>query len=289
MAMQAVVKIDLIKSLCAHISKIDQTLEFQMSQKLALITGASAGIGKEFARYHAGLGGDVIIVARREEALHKLAAELVSKHGVKAHVFAADLGTVEGTTALYNAVKAKGHDIDILINNAGFGFHGLFQEADLSRNLAMVDLNIKSLVTLTHLVLQDMVAKRSGKILHVGSTAGMIPGPFQATYHATKAFVNSFSLALSEELRDKGITSTVLTPGPVATEFFDVADMKDAKGVQGKMPSAASVAKIGYDGMMAGKLVVFNDPKLRFLLEWVVPFLPRKMVLKIGRDFGEKV
>ncbi len=260
-----------------------------MSRKLALITGASAGIGKEFARYHASLGGDVILVARREEALHKLAAELVSKHGVKAHVFAADLGTVEGTTSLYNAVKAKGHNVDILINNAGFGFHGLFQEADISRNLAMVDLNIKSLMALTHLVLHDMVARRSGKILHVGSTAGMIPGPFQATYHASKAFVNSFSLSLSEELRDKGITSTVLTPGPVATEFFDVADMKDAKGVQGKMPSPTSVAKIGYDGMMAGKLVVFNDPKLRFLLGWVIPFLPRKMVLKIGRDFGEKV
>ena len=259
-----------------------------MTKRTALITGASAGIGKEFARYHASLGGDVILVARREDALHELAGELVTKFGVKAFVFAADLGSVEGTTALYNAIKEKGHSVDILINNAGFGFHGLFQEAELGRNLAMIDLNIKSLMTLTHHVLQDMVAKRSGKILHVGSTAGMIPGPYQATYHASKSFVNSFSLALSEELRGKGVTSTVLTPGPVATEFFYVANMKDAKGVQGKLPSAASVAKIGYDGMMSGKLVVFNDPKLRFLLGWVVPFLPRKMVLKIGRDFGEK-
>jgi uncharacterized protein len=260
-----------------------------MSRKTALITGASAGIGREFARYHAALGGDVIVVARREDALLELKAELERKHGVTVHVFASDLGTPEGAQRLYSGIKAKRLEVDYLINNAGFGFHGLFYEADLSKNLAMVDLNIKSLMALTHHVLQDMMARKSGRILHVGSTAGMIPGPFQATYHATKSFVNSFSLALAEELKDKGVTSTVLAPGPVATEFFDVANMADAKGVQGTLPTAESVAKLGYDGMMSGKLVVFNDPKLRFMLGWLMPLMPRRMVLKIARGFGEKI
>lgn len=260
-----------------------------MTRKIALITGASAGLGKEFARYHASLGGDVIVAARREDALIELKSELERKYGGTVHVFAADLGTPEGAARLHAGIKAKRLDIDILINNAGFGFHGLFHEADLAKNLSMVDLNIKSLMALTHHVVQDMVARKSGRILNVGSTAGMIPGPFQATYHATKSFVNSFSLALAEELREKGITSTVLAPGPVATEFFDVANMKGAKGVQGTLPTAEAVAKIGYDAMMAGKLLVINDAKLNFLLGWVLPFLPRKMVLKMGRDFGEKI
>jgi uncharacterized protein len=259
-----------------------------MARKIALITGASSGLGKEFARYHASRGGDVIVAARRESALLDLKFELERQHGITVHVFAADLGTTEGASRLYAAIKAKRLDVDILINNAGFGFHGLFHEADLAKNLALVDLNIKSLMTLTHHVTKDMVARGSGRILNVGSTAGMIPGPFQATYHASKSFVNSFSLALAEELRDKGVTSTVLAPGPVATEFFDVANMTEAKGVKGKLPSAANVAKIGYDAMMAGKLLVINDPKLRFLLGWVLPFLPRRMVLKIARDFSEK-
>jgi uncharacterized protein len=259
-----------------------------MTSNTALITGASAGIGKEMARYHASLGGDLIIVARRAAALDALKAELEAKHRIKVHCFALDVGDAEAATKLYHAIKAQGLSVDILVNNAGFGLHGLFHEADIARNLALVDLNIKSLMTLTHHVAKDMVAKRSGKILHVGSTAGMIPGPFQATYHASKSFVNAFSLALAEELRAFNITSTVLAPGPVATEFFDVADMKGAKGIAGKLPTAAEVARIGYDGMLAGKLVVFNDAKLKFLLGWVVPFLPRKMVLKMARDFGEK-
>jgi uncharacterized protein len=259
-----------------------------MAVQTALITGASAGIGKEMARYHASLGGNLVIVARRADALEALKAELEGKHRVRINCFAMDVGDAEGAAKLYEKVKAAGVDIDILINNAGFGLHGLFHEADLSRNLALVDLNVKSLMALTHHVVRDMVARRSGRILHVGSTAGMIPGPFQATYHASKSFVNAFSLALADELRAFNITSTVLAPGPVATEFFDVADMKGAKGIAGKLPTAAEVAKIGYDGMMAGKLVVFNDRKLQFLLGWVVPFLPRRMVLKMARDFGEK-
>jgi uncharacterized protein len=259
-----------------------------MTRKTALVTGASVGIGKALANYHASQGGDVIIVARRAEALAAVKQEIEQKHKVKVHAIAEDVGTPEGATRLYNTINSRGLKVDYLINNAGMGYHGLFHEADLAKNLAMIDLNIKALMTLTHHVMKDMIARREGKILHVGSTAGMIPGPFQATYHATKAFVNSFSLALAEELKDKGVTSSVLTPGPVATEFFERADMTGAKGLKGPIPTAESVAKIGYDGMMQGKLVIFNDSKLKFMLSWVLPFLPYRQVLKMARDFGEK-
>ncbi|MFQ6548717.1 SDR family NAD(P)-dependent oxidoreductase [Aestuariibius sp. 2305UL40-4] len=254
----------------------------------ALITGASAGIGKELARTHAAKGGDLIIAARREDALQELKSEIEGKNGTKVHVYAADLGTPDGAKAVWEQIKADGLTVDYLINNAGFGGHGLFHEQDLDRMLAMVDLNVKSLMTLTHLALKDMVAKGSGRILNVGSTAGMIPGPLQATYHATKAFVNSFSQALANEVQDKGVTVTVLAPGPVKTEFFDVADMKGAKGAQGDIASAEEVARIGYDAMMKGELVVINDKKLRFMLDWLVPFLPRRKTLSMARDFAEK-
>jgi uncharacterized protein len=259
-----------------------------MTGKTALVTGASVGIGKAFALYHAAQGGDVIIVARRADALALVKQEIEQKHKVTVHAITEDVGTPEGATRLYNTIKSKGLKVDYLINNAGMGYHGLFHEADLAKNLAMVDLNIKSLMTLTHHVVKDMIARRDGKILHVGSTAGMIPGPFQATYHATKAFVNSFSLALAEELKDTGVTSSVLTPGAVATEFFERADMTGAKGLKGPIPGPESVAKIGYDGMMAGKLVIHNDKKLKFMLNWLVPFLPYRQTLKMARDFGEK-
>jgi uncharacterized protein len=259
-----------------------------MARKTALITGASVGIGKAIALYHASLGGDVIIVARRAETLAAVKLEIEQRHKATVHAITEDVGTPEGATRLYNTIKSRDLTVDYLVNNAGMGYHGLFHEADLTKNLAMVDLNIKALMTLTHHVVQDMIARRDGKILHVGSTAGMIPGPFQATYHATKAFVNSFSLALAEELKNTGVTSSVLTPGAVATEFFERADMVGAKGLKGPIPSPESVAKIGYDGMMQGKLVIFNDSKLKFLLGYVVPFLPYRQVLKMARDFGEK-
>ncbi len=260
-----------------------------MAQQTALITGASAGIGKELARIHAARGGDVILVARREAALEELKAELKRAHGIKAHVFAADLGSVAGTRDLYAAVKAAGLQVDVLINNAGFSHHGDFHRLDLDEALAIVELNVKSLMTLTHIVLDDMIARGSGRILNVGSTAGMVPGPLQATYHASKAFVNSFSQALANEVEDKGITVTVLAPGAVATEFFERADMADINGVQKGVATAKDVARIGYDAMMRGDLLVINDRRLRFMLNWLVPFLPRRQVLKMSRSFGEKV
>lgn len=253
----------------------------------ALITGASAGIGREFARYHAENGGDLIINARRADELDALKAEIETAHGVSVTTVPLDLGTAEGPAQLFAAAKATGQKIDILINNAGFGGHGLFIERDLETDLAMIDLNVKSLVALTHMVANDMAASGGGKILNVSSTASYMPGPLQATYFATKAYVSSFSQALAEELKDKNITVTALEPGYVETEFAARADLHGTDLTKsGATPR--SVAKFGYDAMRRGELRVINDGKLRFALNWLTPMMPRRSVLKMVRKMQEK-
>lgn len=256
--------------------------------KTALITGASSGIGKEFARYHAKQGGDVIITARRKESLEALKTELEAEHGVKAHVIAADIGQEKGVQTLIKAVEKAGLRVDILINNAGFGGHGLHIERPLGNELGMIDLNVKSLVTLTHVFANKMVEQGGGKILNVGSTAGFAPGPNQAVYFATKAFVNSYSQAVDHEMRPKGVSCTVLAPGYVETEFAKTANLEGTAMVKAGGATAESVAKHGYDAMMAGKLLTINDKRLSFTLNWIVPFLPRRMALKVIGDSQSK-
>ncbi len=251
----------------------------------ALITGASAGIGREFALYHAEKGGDLIITARRGAELSALKVEIEAAHKVTVTTIPLDLGTPNGAQQLYDATK--GQRIDILINNAGFGGHGEFINRDLADDLAMIDLNVKSLVALTHMVARDMVAQGGGKILNVSSTASYLPGPLQATYFATKAYVSSFSQALAEELKDKGVTVTALEPGYVETEFAVRADLEGTNLTKsGATPR--SVAKFGYDAMRRGELRAVNDGKLRFALNWLIPFLPRWSVLKMTRKMQEK-
>ncbi|MEL6839653.1 MAG: SDR family oxidoreductase [Pseudomonadota bacterium] len=251
----------------------------------ALITGASSGIGREFARYHAEKGGDLIITARRGDALDVLKAEIAADHPVSVKAIALDLGSTDGAQKLYDAVK--GQKIDILINNAGFGGHGAFIDRDLAADLAMIDLNVKSVVALTHLIAKDMAQNGGGKILNVSSTASYVPGPLQATYFATKAFVSSFSQALAEELKDKGITVTALEPGYVETEFASRADLQGTNLTKsGATPR--SVAKYGYDAMRRGELRAINDGQLRFMLNWIIPWMPRAIVLKMTRRMQEK-
>ncbi|NRB17485.1 MAG: SDR family oxidoreductase [Rhodobacteraceae bacterium] len=254
----------------------------------ALITGASSGIGRELARYHASKGGDLIITARRATELDALKSELESNHGITVTTIPLDLGTTDGAAKLYAAVNATGQSVDILINNAAFGGHGIFTERELSADLAMINLNVCALVALCHMIGSDMVANGSGRILNVSSTAAHLAGPLQATYFATKAFVSSFSQAIDGELRDKGVTVTALEPGYVATEFAAVADLEGTDLVSGKAASPASVAKCGYDAMMDGKLTVINDRKLAFQLNWIMPFLPRRMKLNFVRKMQEK-
>ena len=253
----------------------------------ALITGASGGIGEQLARYHAARGGDLVLVARSEDKLKDLQAELQNSHKIKVMVIAADLAQPESAAQIFSATEESGLQIDMLINNAGFGGHGKFHERDLVKDQAMMQVNMVSLVNLTHLYLQGMVQRNSGKILHVASTAAFLPGPLQAVYYATKAFVVSFSQAIAKELEGTGVTSTALCPGAVATGFVAAGDLEDIK-VWEKAKSAESVAQCGYDAMLDGELVKINEKGLNFTLNWVVPFLPRKTVLKLSQQAMEK-
>ncbi len=254
----------------------------------ALITGASSGIGAEFARYHAKRGGDLVIVARRKEPLEALKAELESKHSVTVTVIAMDVGTPEQARDLFETVKAQDIDVDILINNAGFGGHGAFLDRDLAKDQAMIDLNVSALVTLSHLFGNDMKARGGGRMLQVASTASFIPGPYQAVYYATKAFVTSFSQAIDQEMRKDGITSTALCPGLVNTEFVASANLEGTGLADQKGATPASVAKCGYDAMMEGKLIAINEARLSFMLNWITPFMPRRSVLKMVEGMQSK-
>lgn len=227
------------------------------------------------------------MTARRADALNALKDELEAAHGITVHVIPLDLGTPGGADSLVEAVDALGVSVEVLINNAGFGGHGQFIARALEDEQAMIDLNVKALVTLTHAFGNRMAASGSGKILNVGSTAGFMPGPLQATYFATKAFVNSFSQAVDHELRPKGVSVTVLAPGYVETEFSARADL-DGTDLTKSGATAESVAKHGYDAMLAGKLVTVNDPKLGFMLNWITPLLPRRAVLKMVEKMQSK-
>ena len=253
----------------------------------ALITGASGGIGAELARYHAARGGDLVLVARSEDKLKALQLELENAHKIKVMVVVADLAQSESADQIFSATEQAGLNIDILINNAGFGGHGKFHERQLRKDQAMMQVNMVSLVNLTHLYLQGMVQRNYGKILHVASTAAFLPGPLQAVYYATKSFVVSFSQAISQELEGTNVTSTALCPGAVATGFVSAGDLEGIK-VWDKAATAESVAKCGYDAMIKGDLVKINEKGLSFLLNWIIPFLPRKTILKLSRQAMEK-
>ena len=253
----------------------------------ALITGASSGIGRELAIIHARKGGNLIIVARSEDKLLSLKKELETQYQVSVYPIVENLADPDSAQRIFQQTQAQGLQVDVLINNAGFGGHGLFFERDLQKDQAMMQVNMVSLVNLTHLFLTGMVERRNGKILNVSSTASFMPGPLQAVYYATKAFVTSFTQAIAEEGAEFNVTATALCPGAVATAFVEAGDLEGID-VWKKARSASSVAECGYKAMEKGKLVVINEGVLSFLLNWVIPLLPRKTVLKMSRQAMEK-
>ncbi len=258
-----------------------------LTNNTALITGASMGIGLELARIHAKRGGDLVLVARSAERLQTLATELQSEFGVKVQVIVMDLTEADAANKIFEKTEQLGLEINTLINNAGLGCHGPFAQRNLTSAQVMMQVNMNALVDLTHLYLQGMIHRKQGRILNVSSTAAFLPGPLQAIYYATKAFVNSFSQAIAQELTPHNVTVTALCPGPVATEFAKTADLEDLPLAK-QSKTASSVAECGYKAMERGDLVVFNESMLNFLLNWVTPLLPRKVLLKISRHTMEK-
>ncbi len=249
-------------------------------KKIALITGASSGIGKEFAQIHAEKGGDLIIVGRSEDKLNQLKSELEDTYNTNVRVIPKDLTDSNAPKEIYDELKAENISIDYLINNAGFGGLGRFDQRDLQTDLNMIQLNISALTALSHHFLQDFIARNEGKILNVSSTASFMPGPLQAVYYATKAYVTFFSNAIAEELHNTNVTVTNLMPGATETKFASTSGM-DKTELFNKTASAKSVAEAGYNGMLKGKLDVISG--LTFsqkIMMKMIPFMPKKMILK---------
>ncbi|QKJ32907.1 SDR family oxidoreductase [Mucilaginibacter mali] len=220
-------------------------------QKTVLITGGTSGIGKELAKLFAQDNYNLIIVARDQQELESTAAELGSS-GINVETIAKDLSNIDEAFALCQEIGDR--KIDVLVNDAGQGVYGLFKDNDIERELDIVHLNICATVILTKYFVQQMVSRGQGRILNLGSVAGKLPGPWQAVYHATKAFVLSFTTAVREEVKDSGVTLTALMPGVTDTDFFNKAGMNESKVVQDKeaMADPADVAKAGYEALMAG-------------------------------------
>jgi hypothetical protein len=248
--------------------------------KTALITGASSGIGKELARIHASKGGNVVLVARRGAELESLRSELEEKYKVDVSIFQQDLTKEGAAKNVYEFCKEKNIEIEYLMNNAGFGGHGNFVDRPLDKDVEMIHLNIQALIELSHLFLQEMKKRKSGKILNTASTAGYLPGPLQATYFATKAFVVSFTKGISHELKPHGITVTALCPGPVKTEFEFVAGMGNGDMFKNGA-TAYSTALKGYNAMMKGKRICISDVGLNFMIKFLLPVIPDSILLRV--------
>jgi short-subunit dehydrogenase len=223
------------------------------NQRYALVTGATSGIGYELAKQFAGAQYNLVIVARNAATLEQVASEFRSQYNIEVIPIEKDLFQRESPFEVYREIKSRSIHIDVLVNNAGQGQYGEFSETDINREIDIIQLNIVSYVVLTKLVLQDMLAKGEGKILNVSSIGAEMPGPLQAVYHATKAFVTSFTEAIRSENKHKNITITALEPGVTDTDFFRKADQEDAKMVKEGTPAdPAKVAKDGFEALMAG-------------------------------------
>ncbi|HEX3144297.1 MAG TPA: SDR family oxidoreductase [Pyrinomonadaceae bacterium] len=254
-----------------------------------LITGASSGIGETFARKLAAQGHDVLLVARSEDKLIALCNELGLNHNVRAQYFVADLSQPDTPARLLEETRERNLEIDLLINNAGFGSMGEFGKLDLNRELNMIDLNVRSLVELTHLFLQPMRQRGSGSIINVASTASFQPVPFMATYAATKAFVLSFSEALWEENRTYGVKVMALCPGVTETSFFEASHMKRPPGRV--IQTSEQVVDVALRALKRGKSSVISGWPNRITVE-TERVVPRSLILRavgaIMRPYLEK-
>jgi len=225
------------------------------SNPVALITGASGGIGKALCEEFAKDGYDLILAARSVDKMQAHAADLRHRFNIQVTAIGADLESPEGAEQLHAEIKRSGKVLTALVNNAGYGAFGEFKDSALASEVAMMQLNMNTVVVLTKLVLPDLLATR-GKILNTASTAAFQPGPYMAVYYATKSFVLSFSEAIASELEDTGVTVTALCPGPTASGFQDKANLGNSALIKGKkLPTSEEVAALGYRAMQRGQRV----------------------------------
>ena len=254
-----------------------------VSRRTALVTGGSGGIGLELAKVLARNGFDIVLVARTRDTLEAAAGQLEGKYEVNVHVFAADLRRPEAPESIFDFLRNENIPVDILVNNAGFGLGGEFAETDLDRELEMIQVNIAAPTHLTKLFLPAMIKRRWGRILNLASTAAFQPGPLQAVYYASKAYVLSLSEALAEELRNTGVSVTALCPGPTHTDFASTAGVGNSRlftlfGVA----KADDVAEYGFQAMMAGKRVAIPGFRNKLVAQ-ANRFSPRTLSAKVAR------
>jgi uncharacterized protein len=255
--------------------------------KTVLITGASSGLGIEFARLFAADGYDLVLVARRRERMQALADELRAAHRVEAHIMAADLAQPDTPVRIAGELEESGTHLDALVNNAGFGSNGPFAENDAAREFEMIEVNVAALVKLTRLLLPGMLARRSGRILNIGSTAGFQPGPFMAVYYASKAFVGSFSEALAFELKGSGVTVTLSCPGPVATEFARIAGNEKSRLFGVKVATPADIAGEAYRAMLEGRPAIVHGLRYK-VMHQSLRLSPRAAVLSLAASLNRR-
>lgn len=249
--------------------------------KTALITGASSGIGKEFVEIFARNGYNLVLAARNEKVLHEIAKSTADKFNNKIEVIAIDLSTKENPQQLYNLVHEKDIQIDVLVNNAGFGEHGNIVETLPSRLTNMIDLNISALTELTTLFVTEMTQRGSGKVLNIASTAAFQPIPRMAVYAATKAYVLNFTEALHFELKNTNVTVSALCPGATHTGFEKSANFKTPNLFKGAM-DPKTVAEIGYKGLMKGKMTIISGGKNKVLSFFANAMPSRKLPLIVA-------
>lgn len=249
-----------------------------------MVTGASAGIGVDLAGCFARDDYDLILAARSEGALTEVANRLASAHGVKATAIAIDLGAHGGGSTLANAIAQRGLNVDVVVNNAGYGHAGALTSSDLRTQLGMIDLNVRALVELTYLYWDRMLANKRGGVLNVASTAAFQPGPLMANYYASKAYVLSFSEAIWEEARGTGVHVSCLCPGPTVSKFRERAGTGKTRLAQAsKVMESMPVARAGYEAWKRNKRVIVTGSRNAFQAG-LIKYLPRETVLKIVRN-----
>lgn len=250
-------------------------------RKRVLITGASSGIGYEFSKIFAKNDYDLVLVARSSEQLQMIADEICSIYNVTVKVIAKDLSTVNSAEEIYFEIAKDSGTIDILINNAGIQVYGPFSETNMEDELRMINVNLIALTRLTKLFLKDMAKRGNGKILNVGSTGSFAPGPLNAVYCATKAYVLSFSEAIAEEASGTGVTITTLCPGATKTGFAKRANIENIRLFKSRVMEASEVAEIGYRALMKGSITVVAGIRNK-LTAFSIRMTPRRIVTKIS-------